>query len=291
MSSLVARARNQAGADRILHSMLPARPTQKRNSELSAALARCRHALIGIGVFTAAINLLQLTGPFFMLEVYDRVLPEPQRARPWSASVLALVLFAFQGLLESLRGRVLVRIAASLDEALSRRGLRPRHASCRSRRITPAPAFQPLRDLDQIRSFLSTVGPGGLLRPALDAALSRHLLPVPSADRLAGHGRRRDPDRASRSLTECLTRQPPREAAAGTAGGRNGLAEASRRNAEVVQAMGMAAASAPAGHEHNRRLHRRPAARRRHRRRHRRPSPRSCAWCCSRRVLGSAPSW
>ena len=42
--------------------MLPARSPQKRSSELSAALARCRHALIGIGVFTAAINLLQAWG-------------------------------------------------------------------------------------------------------------------------------------------------------------------------------------------------------------------------------------
>jgi len=44
-------------------------------SELAAALGRYRHAFIGIAVFTAAINLLQLTGPIFMLEVYDRVLP------------------------------------------------------------------------------------------------------------------------------------------------------------------------------------------------------------------------
>jgi len=53
--------------------MTPARsPTPP--SELSAALARCRHAFIGIAVFTAAINLLQLTGSLFMLEIYDRVL-------------------------------------------------------------------------------------------------------------------------------------------------------------------------------------------------------------------------
>src|SRR3954447_8769719 len=88
------------GPVRILHSMLPARPTQKRNSELSAALARCRHALIGIGVFTAAINLLQLTGPLFMLEVYDRVLPGRSIPTLVAISALALVMFAFQGLLD-----------------------------------------------------------------------------------------------------------------------------------------------------------------------------------------------
>ncbi len=91
--------------------MLPPRPAQKRNSELSAALARCRHALIGIGVFTAAINLLQLTGPIFMLEVYDRVLPGRSVPTLVTISILALVMFGFQGLLDVLRARVLVRIA------------------------------------------------------------------------------------------------------------------------------------------------------------------------------------
>ena len=36
-------------------------------SELGAALAACREAFLGIGVFTAMINVLMLTGSFFML--------------------------------------------------------------------------------------------------------------------------------------------------------------------------------------------------------------------------------
>ena len=78
--------------------MLPARPAQKRNSELSAALARCRHALIGIGLFTAAINLLQLTGSVYMLEVYDRVLPCRSVPTLVTISILALAMFSFPSL-------------------------------------------------------------------------------------------------------------------------------------------------------------------------------------------------
>ena len=137
--------------------MLPARPTQKRNSELSAALARCRHALIGIGVFTAAINLLQLTGPLFMLEVYDRVLPGRSVPTLVAISILALVMFAFQGLLDIVRSRVLVRIAASVDESLSQRVF-DLATKLPLKAITP-PSFQPVHDLDRIRSFMSTVGP------------------------------------------------------------------------------------------------------------------------------------
>jgi ABC-type protease/lipase transport system fused ATPase/permease subunit len=44
-------------------------------SELSSALNECRNAFIGIGVMINMINILYLTGSFFMLEIYDRVLP------------------------------------------------------------------------------------------------------------------------------------------------------------------------------------------------------------------------
>ena len=80
----------------------------------------CRGAFIGIGLMSAVLNILYLTGSFFMLEVYDRVLPSRSvptlvgARRSWRSA-----LFAFQGVLDVLRGRVLVRIGAALDEALS----------------------------------------------------------------------------------------------------------------------------------------------------------------------------
>jgi ATP-binding cassette subfamily C protein len=44
-------------------------------SELSTALRSCRAAFVGTGVISGLINVLMLTGSFYMLEVYDRVLP------------------------------------------------------------------------------------------------------------------------------------------------------------------------------------------------------------------------
>ena len=46
-----------------------------RRSELGEALHACRGAFIGVGLISVMINVLMLTGAFFMLEVYDRVLP------------------------------------------------------------------------------------------------------------------------------------------------------------------------------------------------------------------------
>src|SRR5262245_7561032 len=42
---------------------------------LSSPLHACRGVLVGLGLITAMLNVLYLTGSFFMLEVYDRVVP------------------------------------------------------------------------------------------------------------------------------------------------------------------------------------------------------------------------
>src|SRR5579862_5944113 len=92
-----------------------------RRSELGEALRACRNAFIGVGVMSGVINLLYLTGSFFMLEVYDRVLPSRSVPTLVGLAVLALVLYGFQGLLDIVRSRILLRIGRSLDEALSGR--------------------------------------------------------------------------------------------------------------------------------------------------------------------------
>jgi ATP-binding cassette subfamily C protein PrsD len=56
-----------------------------------------------------------------MLQVYDRVLPSRSVPTLVGISVLALILYGFQGVLDIIRSRVLVRIAGSLDEAVSQR--------------------------------------------------------------------------------------------------------------------------------------------------------------------------
>ena len=50
-------------------------PRARARSELKDVLASCRHAFLGVGLMSGMINLLYLTGSFFMLEIYDRVLP------------------------------------------------------------------------------------------------------------------------------------------------------------------------------------------------------------------------
>src|SRR5262249_42490053 len=69
----------------------PLNPSQSsRPVELSSALRACRGAFVGIGLLSAVLNVLYLTGSFFMLAVYDRVLPS--RSLP---TLVALALLAF----------------------------------------------------------------------------------------------------------------------------------------------------------------------------------------------------
>jgi ABC-type protease/lipase transport system fused ATPase/permease subunit len=205
-------------------------------SELKAALATCRGAFIGIGLMSGMINLLYLTGSFFMLEVYDRVLPSRSVPTLVGLAVIVGVLYVFQGVLDFLRGRILARIGASLDESLSQRVF---DAVVRLplKTRTQGDGLQPMRDLDQVRSFLSGLGPAALfdlpwMPLYLLICFAFHVwigvAAVVGALILI----------TLTLVTEKLTKEPMR-ATVTTSMARNALSEASRRNAEVIQAMGM----------------------------------------------------
>src|SRR5918912_988643 len=116
-----------------------------RRSELGDALRACRSAFVGVGLMSCMINVLYLTGSVYMLEVYDRVLPSRSIPTLVGLSVLALTLFAFQGLLDLLRSRIMVRIGRSLGEGLSPR-IYQTIARLALMTRTPGDGLQPLRD-------------------------------------------------------------------------------------------------------------------------------------------------
>jgi PrtD family type I secretion system ABC transporter len=133
-------------------------PSGDARGELDSALARCRSAFFAIAGFSAILNILALTGSLFMMEVYDRVLPSRSVPTLVGLLALALTLYVFQGFLDALRGRLLVRIGIRLDHAMSDRVYAtvmrlPIQAPKRGESI------QPLRDLDTVRAYLSGPGP------------------------------------------------------------------------------------------------------------------------------------
>ena len=207
-----------------------------RRSELGEALRACRTAFIGVGVMSCMINLLYLTGSLFMLEVYDRVLPSRSVPTLVGLIILAGGLYAAQGILDLIRVRILGRIGTSLDEALNARVFDivvrlPLTVGGRNE------GLQPLRDLDNVRGFLGGMGPGAFfdlpwLPFYLAICFAFHVLigvtALVGAIILV----------TLTVMTEFLSRAPARQAL-GLAARRNDLAAASRRNAEVLVAMGM----------------------------------------------------
>src|SRR6478609_3302149 len=88
-------------------------------SVVASALSSCRGAFVAVGVFSGCINLLMLSGSFYMLQIYDRVLSSRSVPTLIGLSLLLLAAYVLQGLLDAVRVRMLTRIGARFDEAVS----------------------------------------------------------------------------------------------------------------------------------------------------------------------------
>ncbi|WP_435530839.1 type I secretion system permease/ATPase [Pseudogemmobacter humi] len=120
--------------------------------ELAAVRSLSRGALMAAFLFSVFANLLMLTSPLYMLQIYDRVLLSRSEPTLLALSLLACFLFLVMGLLDHARGRILARIGARFQEALDRRVL-----SASFRRLSVVPGDGAARtaqgDLETIARF------------------------------------------------------------------------------------------------------------------------------------------
>ena len=126
--------------------------------EIRTALSESRRLFLSVGFFSIFVNLLMLTGPVFMLQVYDRVLTSRSEATLVTLVVITAFLFLMMGILDHARGRVLARAGARLQARLDSRVLR----AILTRAIAPSERARPamgLRDLEAIQRFASGTGP------------------------------------------------------------------------------------------------------------------------------------
>jgi PrtD family type I secretion system ABC transporter len=132
-------------------------PSACTKDPIGDALRACRSAWLGLGVFSCVVNLLQLTGPLYMLQVYDRVLTSGSVPTLAALSALVVGLFLAFGALEFARSVLLARVAARLHVRLGE----PAFDSLVSQAVRqPGGANdQPLRDLASLRAFISSSAP------------------------------------------------------------------------------------------------------------------------------------
>jgi len=120
-------------------------------------VASCRGALWAVALFSLVVNVLMLTGPMFMLQVYDRVMSSRSTPTLVALFVLVVVLFAFMGVLEAVRHRVLVRVGHRFDEEVGRAAFDAQVGA--ALKLGPTgEAIRPLRDLDQLRQASAGTG-------------------------------------------------------------------------------------------------------------------------------------
>jgi ATP-binding cassette subfamily C protein len=203
-----------------------------------------------VALFSGAINLLALTGSVFMLQVYDRVIPSRSVPTLIGLALVTAGLYAFQGLLDLIRTRMMVRIGASLHEQLSERVFDTIVRLPLVRRS--ADGLQPMRDLDQIRAFFSGAGPLALFDlpwMPLYLAICFIIHPLIGWTALGGALVLL----SLTLLTEILSRRHS-SVLVRSAGTRHARADAGRRNAEVIGAMGMAPHIRAAWHDAGREL-------------------------------------
>ncbi|MEM1343615.1 MAG: type I secretion system permease/ATPase [Pseudomonadota bacterium] len=205
-------------------------------SELRQALARCRMHFANVGLFSMFVNMLMLTSPLFMLQMYDRVLSSRSIETLVALVVLITGLFIMMGLLEYARSRVLARAGARIQDILDSRVF----TMVLRRSISPAERAKPnslSRDLDSLRSLFSGSAPFAffdlpwtplflaiifLFHPMLGFfAVGCGIVLVTLA-----------------LLNQIRSREPNTESNRATMAADN-MGEAMRQNAEVIQGLGM----------------------------------------------------
>jgi PrtD family type I secretion system ABC transporter len=185
--------------------------------------------------FSGLINILALTGSLYMMQIYDRAIPSQNVPTLLTLSVLALALYMFQGLFETVRSQILIRIGSRLDQKLAPLAHKvaidmPRFG------FSTAESLERSRDVDTVRGFLGSQGPMAffdlpwmpvylvfiyLLHPYLGALVIAGavvLIIIAIVSELA-----------LRKLSHSVQK---------SALARNALADSNARNAEVLRAMG-----------------------------------------------------
>lgn len=135
-------------------------------SILSRTVSACRRAVAGVALISLFINVLMLTAPLYMMQVFDRVLTSRSTETLFFISLIAVAALLTHGLLEFVRSLAFIRVAGWIERQLG--------AVILSQSISSAIAqssvstVQGLRDVNTVRGFLT----GPAIFPILDAPWS-----------------------------------------------------------------------------------------------------------------------
>lgn len=216
--------------------MNESRSSEDKPRPLTEVVKESRSAFLTVLIFSAVVNMLMLTGPLYMLQIYDRVLSSNSVPTLIALSGLVLGAYTFQGILDVLRQRITVRVASVFDEKLQdivHRAVVQLGVIAR----TPGEAMGPLRQVDVIRSFATSSGPTAILdAPWIPVYLGICFIVHPWLGFLSLFGA------SVLAVVAIVTERSSRVAvrqASNDQGLRGAVMESDRQNAETIVAMGM----------------------------------------------------
>ena len=141
---------------------------QYERSNFAQVRAGLLHLFGVVGIFSVLVNLLLLTGPLYMLHIYDRVLPSGTQHTLLALSLMALLAYAVMGVLNHARARITARIAARFLTQLDQRVFSLAMQTAQSGKRKEPQAT--LKDLSSIEKFIAS--------PALLALFDLPWVPV-----------------------------------------------------------------------------------------------------------------
>ncbi|MBK1792877.1 type I secretion system permease/ATPase [Devosia sp. WQ 349] len=208
-----------------------------RNRNAQQLTSGFRSVGLFLFIMSGIINILALTGAFYMLQIYDRALTSGSIPTLLAISLLAIGLYFFQGMFEILRSQILVRIGARLDRKIAPMAHQvaidmPRFG------FSTAESLERGRDVDTVRGFLGSQGPIALFDlPWMPLFLAFVYLLHPMLGALAFGGA------IVLTLLTILNELMTRRLTSATHSAvvtRNAIADSNARNAEILKAMGFA---------------------------------------------------
>lgn len=122
-------------------------------TEVERALDLCRVSLLLVFLLSFFVNLLALTVPLYLLQIYDHVLSSRSLDTLLMLTLIVILALAVHAILEGLRSAMLGRIGSWIDERLQASVLIAAVQSALRR--DSAAAAQAWRDLAALRSFFS----------------------------------------------------------------------------------------------------------------------------------------
>ncbi len=135
-----------------LYQTMSTNNKKNENSDLELALKSMKKIFISLGIYSFFLNILMIAAPFYMLVVYDIVMPSKNLNTLLLVTLIAIMFFIGIWILDYVRGKMMIYTSNKLDLIMNKRLF---DATFDLAAKYPDKAnIQPIRDFNSIKTFL-----------------------------------------------------------------------------------------------------------------------------------------